>query len=223
VIEQCSSVPDASALSAPEFEPEPRPPLPPGESPFLVSGLVYRSLVGFIDTTVPGGRGGLVAVLDPEVSDYLMQSFEMVSRFDALPLPCIALGIARIREVTFDEQLRDANRHAEARAGTVYRGILGVLSAEMVALAVPRAIAIVQLFGRTNTRVVAEGRVQGIRRGVPRTLVRWTSLSSAYYLESALVRAGAREPHVAFRTPILEGEVNGERTYALPFEITWQR
>jgi hypothetical protein len=179
--------------------------------------------VAFLEATLPGGRAALRGVLDPGAHAYLMQSFDMLARFDALPLPCIAVASASLRGVSFDEQLRDANRHAEARAGSVYRGILRVLSAEMVALAVPRATAIVQLFGRTTARVVSDRRVQGVRRGVPRTLVRWTCVSSAYYLESALVRAGARDPNVVFGTPSVEGSVSGQPTYALPFEITWQR
>jgi hypothetical protein len=214
---------EATALSGTEFEPHPAPPLPPGKSPFLVSGLVYRSLLAFVQLTLPGGAAGLASQLDPAVVRFLTQRFDVFSKFDALPLPCIALAAAALRGVTFEEQLRDANQHAEARAGAIYRGLLAVLSAEMVALALPRAAAIVQLFGRTNTRVVAERHVHGMRRGVPQTLVRWASLSSAYYLESALARAGAREVSIVFSAPSAEGEVCGQPTFALPFEITWQR
>jgi hypothetical protein len=214
---------EATALSGAEFEPQRSPPLAPGTSPFLVAGLVYKGLLAFIEAEIPGGFATLASELEPPVANFLRQRFDALSRFDALPLPCIALGAATLRRVSFEQQLCDSNRRAEARAGAIYRGLITVLSAETVALALPRAAAIVQYFGRTITRVTAERRVQGMRRGVPQTLVRWACFSSAYYLESALTRVGARESRVAFGSPSAEGESNGQITYAVPFEVTWER
>ncbi len=214
---------DSTALGGAEFEPRRAPPLAPGTSPLLVSGLVYRSLHAYIGAAIVGGISRVVEGLDPAVGAYLQRRFDMVSRFDALPVPCIALHLATLRGVSFEEHLRDANVHAEAQAGATYRGLLKVLSAEIVALAMPRASAIVHNFGRITTRVAGEQRVRGVRHGIPAALVRWVCLSSAYYLESALRRAGARESHTVFGAPVADGDVSGQVTYAVPFEVTWQR
>lgn len=214
---------DGTALSGAEFEPQRSPPLPPGTSPFLVAGLVYRSLRAYIDAAIPGGLPRVVEGLEPSVGAYLQRRFEMTAKYDALPIPCIALHLATLRGVSFEQHLSDTNRHAEERAGAVYRGLLKLLSAETVALAVPRASAIVHNFGRITTRVAGEQRVRGVRHGIPRTLVRWVCLSSAYYLENALRRAGASESALAFGNPAPDGESSAQVTYAVPFEVTWQR
>jgi hypothetical protein len=213
---------EGTCLNAREFELPAALPFAPGTSPFRVAGVVYKGLIAFVDANVTGGFDAVRRDLPPQVAEYLDGPRDLFAKYDAIPLPFVNLAIARRRGLRFDEQLRDSNRWSEAQNGALYRAVLAVLSAQSVALALPRATAIAQHFGRTSTRVMGGRSVSGSRSGVPRTLVRWTGFASAHYLEGALTRAGAREPQIEYGTPTLDGEVSGEPTYALPFSVTWQ-
>jgi hypothetical protein len=213
---------EGTCLNAQEFELTSALPFAPGTSPFRVAGVVYKNLIAFVNANVTGGFDAVRRDLPLDVAEYLDGPRDLFAKYDAIPLPFVNAAIARRRGVRFDEQLRDSNQWSEAQNGALYRAVLAVLSAQSVALALPRAAAIAQHFGRTTTRVSGERSVSGTRSGVPRTLVRWTGFASAHYLERALARAGAREPQIAYGVPTLDGELSGEPTYALPFTVDWQ-
>jgi hypothetical protein len=212
----------AGALHAPEFELPAALPFEPGDSPFRVAGAVYRGLIAFVDAHVAGGFEAIRHDLAGPIADYLGKPPDLFSKYDAVPLPFVNQAVARRRRVGFEEQLRDSNTWSEMKNGALYRAVLAVLSAQSVALALPRAAAIAQHFGRTTTRVAGPRAVTGTREGVPRILVRWTGFASAYYLERALLRAGAREPSIEYEQPVADGELAGEPTYAIPFSVSWQ-
>ena len=213
---------EGSLLNLPEFEPPSSPPFEPGKSPFRVAAVVYKNLFAFIEAHVSGGLAAVRRDLPAELGDYLTGPRDVFAKYDAIPLPYVNSAVARRRGVSFEDQLRDANTWSEKRHGALYRAVLAVLSAQSVALALPRATAIAQHYGRTTTRVAGERNVRGERSGVPRTLVRWTGFSSARYLVRALARAGAIEPQVEYGAPFKDGVVEGETTYAIPFSVSWQ-
>jgi hypothetical protein len=200
------------------------PPFPPGMSPFKVGGSIYRGFVNFVNEHVEGGisrvRDGMEGDQRP-LGAFIMQDFHAAARYDVIPLPFLGTEVARIRHITFEEQLREANRWNEGRIGALYRTLLSVLSADMLALALPRAASILQDFGKTRVRASGSKHVEGVRTGVPEVLVRWLAVSTSSYIEAALTRAGANQPHVVFTEAEPDVEVRGQPTYAMKFEVSW--
>lgn len=210
-------------LSSPSFDIPGVPPFTPGTSPFRVAGVLYRGLADFVRLHVDGGMPAVAAHMDDaRLAAFVSQPFAATARYDAVPLPYLGAAVARARGVTFERQIQDSNRWAEENVGVVYRALLGIISAETVALAVPKAAAIAHDFGKARTTVAGPRLVRGVRTGVPHVLCRWLALSNGYYLEQALLRAGAQRAGVRFEGEERDGEVEGHPTYALPFEIEWQ-
>lgn len=194
----------------------------PGMSPFRASGVVYKGLFDFIGNNIPGGLPRVLSELrSPELVAFLERGFSTTSWYDALPAPYLGHAVARVRGVPYEQQLRDTNTWVENRMGGLYRALLRVASAETVALAIPRATAVIHAFGKATAHAVAPRHVVGVRTGIPRPLVRWIGLSNAIYLELAVARAGALRPRVVFGIPEADSEVSGVPTFRVSFELTW--
>jgi hypothetical protein len=210
------------SLLSPTFDLPAVPPFAPGTSPFRVAGTVYRTLATFVEASVPGGLKALKEALgEPRLALFLDGTFATTTKYDAVPLPYVAAAAAKLRGVTFADQIRDSNRFAEERVGMVYRALLSILSADALARALPQATRIVQDFGNVRTEAAGPTHVRGTRSGIPQVLLRWMALSNGAYLERALERAGAARPRVDFGGAEQDGEVHGHPTYAIPFDITW--
>lgn len=194
----------------------------PGASAYRVAGVLYRGVVEYIEAEIPGGLPAVLRELpDARLGDFLGQSFSALSKYDVLPLPYVAETLARLRRVPLAEQLRHSNRFGEERIGKLYRALLQSLSAEMVALALPRAASIAYDFSRTTAHVRGPGEVVGIRSGIPRPVVRWLSLSSTAYIERALTRSGAASVRASTGRPVFEQSTPSGDLYGVPFTITW--
>ncbi|MEZ4370496.1 MAG: hypothetical protein R3B07_06705 [Polyangiaceae bacterium] len=76
-------------------------------------------------------------------------------------------------------------------------------------------------FGRFETQVTGPNEVRGVRRGVPRGLVQWLSVTSAAFSEEALCLAGARASKVEFTTATEVGNQSGQAMFDLDVVITW--
>lgn len=199
-------------------------PFPPGMSPFRAGGSIYRGFVNFVNEHVPGGIERVRDSFEEErrpLGVFLTQDFHAAARYDVIPLPFLGAEVARIRHVSFEEQLREANRWNEARIGALYRTLLSVMSADMLALALPRAASILHDFGKTRVRAAGKKRVEGVRTGVPEVLVRWLAISTSSYIEAAISRAGASQPQVVFTEAEPDVEVRGHPTYSMKFEVSW--
>jgi hypothetical protein len=208
----------------PRFALKAQVPFPPGTSPFHTLGAAYVTFVGFVKANVPGGVDALGGALsDPALARFLAQPFSGSRNYDLVPLPYLGTAAARLRGVTFHQQLRDANRAgAKTAVAKVYGALFRVLSTETVASVLPRAAAILFDFGRVQASVAGTNCVRGTRSGVPHTLVAWTAMSSGAFIETTLENAGARAPRVIFGEPVEEGNVAGQATYEMPFDITWE-
>lgn len=199
------------------------PPIPFGSSPFRTKGIAYDALLAFIDARVPGGRNRLLErVGNPGLGRFLEQRFASSAWFDAVPIPYIATACADLRGTSLASQLRDSNRFAaSSRFVTIYSGLLRVVSPQLVALALPRAASIVHDFGGATSHADGKRAVAGVRRGVPRVLVRWLALSTAAYLEKTLEDAGARSPRISWGALVESGIQSGQPLYDMPFRIEW--
>lgn len=196
--------------------------LVPGQSAYRVAGVLYRGVSEYIAAEIPGGMSAVLAELpDARLAEFMAQPFSATSKYDVYPLPYVAETLARMRRVSLAEQLRHSNRFSEERIGKLYRALLQMLNAEMVALALPRAASIAYDFSRTTVQVRGPQEVTGVRSGIPRVVVRWLALSSAAYIERALARTGAAFVKVTTGVPVLEERGNGVDLYGVPFRIAW--
>jgi len=198
-------------------------PIVPGESPFRVAGVVYQSLLAFVAAEAPGGLPRLKAELrEPSISAFLDQRFHLASAYDAVPLPYVGQALARVRGVTFPEQLRDSNRwSARSRFFDFYRALVPIVSEESLTLGLARVAKVIQPFGALRMEKAANHLLRGERTGVPHVLVAWWALSSAAFLETALSRIGVSASSIHFETPIESGHAAGQALYAMPFELRW--
>ena len=199
------------------------PPYAPGTSPYRVAGVVYKSLLGFVAESVPGGLDRVKRELrDPALVAFVSAPFALTSTADVVPLPYLGQAIARARGVTFEQQVRDANRwSARSSFYEVYRALLPIASPEALTVALTRAVTIIQPFGGMKAEALRSTGVRGERTGVPSVLVAWMVFSTSAFLQTALERIGSRAVHAVFDVPIEEERAGGEATYTLPFEITW--
>jgi hypothetical protein len=215
-------VPQSEGVDTHAFDLPPASLVIPGASPYRVAGVLYRGVVEYITSEIPGGLATVVKELPHRrLGEFLSQSFGATGKYDLFPLPYVAETLARVRGVSLHEQLRHSNRFSEERIGKLYRALLHLLSADMVALALPRAVSIAYDFSRTTVEVRGPHEVAGVRSGIPRQVVRWLAISSAAYTERALARTGATFVQVSTGTPVFERTVDEIDLFGVPFTITW--
>lgn len=209
------------ALLDPRFELPAEPAFAPGTSPFRCAGVLYQSLSAFIQAEVPGRLPRVLQeVKDPLLRRYFEQSFGVASFYDVLPIPYLGVAAARARGVSFEQQIKDSNRFAaRSRFAEIYGALIRHVDAETLALALPRAVKILQAFGGCTTEAVGPGRVRGVRTGVPAVLVRWYTASTSAFLSQSLERSTGAPLLIRFSDPEVDGEVARMTTYKLPFEI----
>ena len=198
-------------------------PIAPGKSPFRVAGVVYLSLLAFIGSEAPGGLARVKAELrDPALVVFLEQRFHLASAYDAIPLPYVGQAIARVRGVTFADQLRDSNRwSAKSRFFDVYRALVPVISEESLTIGLARLAKVIQPFGALRLEIAGRHRVKGERSGVPQALVAWWALSTSAFIETALSRIGVKSSSIAFDPPIESGREAEQLLFTMPFELSW--
>ena len=198
-------------------------PIPPGQSPFRVAGVVYQGLLAFIAAEVPGGLERVkVELRDASIATFLEQRFHLASAYDALPLPYVGQAVARVRGVGFADQIRDSNRwSAKSRFFDVYRALVPIISEESLTIGLARVAKVIQPFGGLRLEVAGHHRVRGERTGVPHVLVTWWSLSTTAFLEIALTRIGASTSTITFDPPVESGREAGQALFNLPFELRW--
>lgn len=212
------------SFTDPRFALPDEPPYPPGTSPFHSLGVAYTGLLEFIGKKVPGGLDAFRNALpSPALVRFFDQSFSSSRNYDVLPLPYAAATIARMRGLSYVEQLRDANRTA-ARAGfaRAYGALLRAVRSDTLVLALPRAVAILHDFGRITATVAGPNSVTGVRSGLPLMLVVWSAASASGFIETLMVDGGAKDVRMTFSEPEAEGRLGGQPTYRLPFQIVWR-
>lgn len=212
------------SLDDPRFALPAEPPFPPGTSPFHTLGVAYTGLLEFIAKKVPGGVPAFTKAL-PHLGlvRFFEQPFSSSRNYDVVPLPYAGATIARLRGISFADQIRDANR-AAARAGfaKAYSTLLRTVRSDTLVLALPRAVAILHDFGKVKVEVTSPRCVEGARTGLPAVLVAWTALSAGAFVATMMEDGGAKDVRMSFFEPEPDGAVRGHTTYRLPFRIEWR-
>lgn len=215
-------MPEVPGVLDPYFSPPASLPFPAGESPFRQKGSAWLGDLDYLAEVVPGGIPALLASLDPALKAFVASPFRASDWYDVFPNPLMMLAAARLRRVSFIEHQKDVGRwHAKRGFGGIYRALLRFVSNQNVALWGPRISALYHEFGRFETQVAGPNEVRGVRRGVPRGLVQWLSVTSAAFSEEALCLAGARASKVEFTAVTEVGNQAGQAMFDLDVVITW--
>jgi hypothetical protein len=208
----------------PIFEPPATSPFPYGRSPWRCRGSVYRNDLAFCGQLLPGGLDEIFRrAPDPDLQRYLRQSFSAGSFYDVLPIQY--LGRVAGRAAGFTHQTYIA-RAVDWQVEDALRGFSGVvlrsLSADAIAVWIPRLSRWFNEFGSIETRVAAAGEVRGVATGLPQPLVGSWARTASTFVERLLAKVGAASPTAHVLSPEIDGESHGYRTYRIDFVVTWR-
>lgn len=176
-----------------------------------------------LDAAVKGGFAEVLQrIPEPEVRQFLRQTFHASEWYDAIPNPYMQRVAARLRGVTFEQHQLDTGAwHARQAIRGIYKTLLSYLSNESVALWGPRISSIYHQFGKCRTEAVGHNSVSCVRSGVPQALVGWLAPTLVGFTEAALVLAGARSATMTLETPQPDGEVSGYPLFRMPGRVDW--
>lgn len=195
----------------------------PGESPFRIKGLAYRSLMRDVERRVPGGVAGLVAGLrDPQLQRFVAQPFLAASWYDVLPMTELAAHIAKELGLSPDEYTRELSRAqaAEDLVG-VYRTLLAVVSPRLVVNRLPRLTQRYFSWGEIHTEALGSSRMRVLRTQVPVCLTDWYAAVSSPYVAYSMQKAGAASPRFELVHAKAAASLHGVPTRTLVFEASW--
>ncbi len=201
-----------------------RSPFPIGESPFHVKGGVYLGTQKYFASQVKGGLDALWAQIeDPQLLAFIQQKFLPSSWYDVLPVYELIRAEARaVGGLTIARYLVErAKFQVEQDIGGVYRFLLKIVSAESVAMRLPRMLTQVLDFGAHEAERVGPDRVDAHVTGYPAMLWDWYSTAFQVYSERALTLAGARDAAVRVRPAEPDGERDGVELIKFSLECRW--
>ena len=182
------------------------PPVPPGESPFHIRGTGYLGHLAWVDQQFPGGRTAFLALLSPPMRAFFSQTFLAISMHDFLPLASAGQVCARALGMKFVEFVEMRARHqAQVDVAGVYRILLKVTSARMIAAKLPGIMA--KYFDFGATRVVSDEPLclKFEVASLPEIVVDWFFGCYTGYVEVVVGAAGGQLPTLDFHaTPASE-------------------
>src|SRR5689334_22990393 len=150
------------------------PPVAPGKSPFHIRGTGYLGHMAWIDEHFPGGKKGFLKLLSPPMRDFFSQTFLAISMHDFLPLAAAGQVCARALGMKFVDFIEMRGRHqAQIDIGGVYRVLLKVTSAKLIASKLPGIMAKYFDFGATRPVSEEPRCVRFEVATIPQMLVDW--------------------------------------------------
>jgi hypothetical protein len=185
-------------------------PFVPGASPFRIKGVVYRAHVEYAREFIPGGERGVIdAFRTAGLRAFYEQQFLASTWYDILPIIPVWTVCARLTGQTMTEFLKARTRHQALQdINGVYRLLLKIASAEMVALRMPRVTGQYFDFGTTTANVLRPGVVRIERQGIPALIVPWFTIVGETYLAVALELAGGKS-QIRRHPTVQTGEAHG--------------
>ena len=194
-----------------------------GTSPFHARGVLYNEELAAAQKIL-GGKvlESVRQAGDSTLEAFLAQRFSTLEWYDTLPLVFLGVIVARARSMPLNQHIRDVAEAHAARALTGFSGVvLRLVSTEAVATWLPRASSWYHDFGAAEAKVVGEGHVRGVRRGMPLWLVQGWSIAATHFVETVLSRSGARDPRAHTLGAEPDGSRDGHPLYRITFDITW--
>jgi hypothetical protein len=175
----------------------------------------------WIDENFPGGREAFFAALSPPMAAFFRQTFLAIANVDFLPLVAAGYVCARVLNTSLDAFVEMRARHqALLDVGGVYRLLLKVSSARMVAARLPKIMS--KYFDFGDVLLVREQALQvdfTVER-LPQLVVPWFVACYRGYIEVALGVAGAKLPVLETRVEA-QPEHRGFPTARLIARVTW--
>src|SRR5262245_26983824 len=123
---------------------------------FNCRGLVYLGARDYAAQHVPGGVEAVARHLRDELAEFWSQLFLANSMYDAFPIVAISETAARLSGLSHTEFVRNNAAwlaHRDVRG--VYKLLLNVMSAEAVALRLPKAAIRYFDFGEARAKMLA--------------------------------------------------------------------
>jgi hypothetical protein len=196
-------------------------PMPAGTSPFRMKGVVYLGHEEFASNAIPGGERAVSgAFRDPALRAFLEQRFLAASWYDVLPIVPVWYQCAKLLRQHPTDFLKERTRHqAQRDIHGVYRFLLKLVSAEAVAVRIPRIMQQYFDFGRTESHLVRRGLVRAATSGVPSYIVPWLRIVSETYLMVALELSGVKFAQFRRLGVTPAGEAHGVALSSMGFEV----
>jgi hypothetical protein len=197
------------------------PPVPPGESPFHIRGTGYLGHLAWVDQQFPGGRTAFLALLSPPMRTFFSQTFLAISMHDFLPLASAGQVCARALGMPFVEFVEMRARHqAQVDVAGVYRVLLKLTSARMIAAKLPGIMTKYFDFGETRALSDDPLCVKFEVTKVPEMLVDWFLGCYTGYVEVVVGAAGGQLPTLDFH-PSPTSELHGFAACKVVGTVRW--
>jgi hypothetical protein len=197
------------------------PPLPPGESPFHIRGTGYLGHLAWVDQHFPGGRGAFLQLLSPPMRNFFSQTFLAIGMHDFLPLASAGQVCARALGMKFVDFIEMRGRHqATLDVGGVYRILLKMTSARMIASKLPGIMAKYFDFGATRALSAEPLSVKFEVDSIPEMLVDWFFGCYTGYVEVVVGAAGGHLPTLDFH-PTETDELHGFPACRIVGTVRW--
>jgi hypothetical protein len=198
--------------------------LPPaGTSSYRARGSRYTGMLQHAIDRVPGGLDTVCRHLpDDSHREFVRQVFLPVGWYDALPLYALATAIGKAEGRSAEAFLQERTIQAARNDLTgIYKLILRVASAEMVASRLQRATSRFFDFGVSEVVESAQGRSTGRFSQIPRAVGNWCAAVIPGYAVEVLKVAGAKLPRAHVDPLESQGMRDGIEHVQLRIYLTW--
>ena len=175
------------------------PPYPPGDSPYMVKGMGYRSFLEDCDRVIPGGRAAVLdSIEQPELREFFNQGFLAGTWFDVFPLPLGREIAACLVRTPMAALTRDAMQFTVKRdAQTVYGNLINRADAHAILDGLDVvARQYLNFSPLVRPRIVRPGERETFRDHFPKVLVPWCTAFADGYTSTALTLAGFKGARV---------------------------
>ncbi len=198
-------------------------PFPPGESPFRVKGISYKSFLEHMEVRAPGGAAAVIAALpDPALRAFFGQRFLVGSWYDILPIAPLHATAAKLLGMSEEAFGRMQSRYqADKDINGIYRILLKLASPAGLLQRMPALTAQYQDFSRSSVEMVDKKSARAVYEGMPRMLLPWYLPATEAYTVRVLECAGAKRPRMTIHPPEPYATVRTVETIRLRIDIAW--
>lgn len=191
-------------------------------SGFHSRGLVYIAARDYMADHVPGGLDAVTRALPGELASFLNQLFMANAMYEAVPVVAISEVAAALSGLPHSEYVRaNAAWQAERDIRGVYKLLLNVMSAETVALRLPRVSMRYFDFGAASSSMNASNCCYAEQRGIPKPMASWFTACVHGFVPTALGIGGAKNVRVRSLATVADGQRQGLETVTLSYEFSW--
>ncbi len=196
---------------------------PPGSSPFRCKGLVYLGAKEFYAKKIPDPEGGAQWIADGHLRAFWNQHFLASTWVDALPIVALSRAAARVSNVPHNALVRDNARFvAERDIQGVYRLLLRVASAGMVAARLPKAFLQYFNFGKIGEQTSESKSSEVVLSEIPEPLAGWLCVCFEGFIPTALTMSGASDALVRCENLGIDGSKDRIPTCSLRIHMRWR-